>query len=68
MFCPHCGKEISEGQAFCQHCGSQISEAAPVLAAPVAGMREKTPWEDREHAGFLRRVVQNAETGPVLAW
>jgi hypothetical protein len=51
MFCPHCGKEVSEGQAYCQHCGMRLSEAAP--SAPVAGMREKTPWEDREHQGLF---------------
>ncbi|OGW37420.1 MAG: hypothetical protein A2X58_05285 [Nitrospirae bacterium GWC2_56_14] len=54
MFCPHCGKEVSEGQTFCQHCGLRISEAAQAEpVAPVAGMREKTPWEDREQQGFF---------------
>jgi hypothetical protein len=51
MFCPHCGKEVSEGQAFCQHCGLRLSEAAPVVTG--AGMREKTPWEAREQQGFF---------------
>jgi hypothetical protein len=49
MFCPHCGKEIAEGQVFCQHCGARLAEAAP-----VSGGREKTSWEDRESRGFLR--------------
>jgi len=53
MFCPHCGKEVSEGQSFCQHCGLRLSEAASATTAPVAGMREKTPWEDREHQGLF---------------
>ena len=53
MFCPHCGKEVTEGQAFCQHCGLRLSEALPATAAPAAGMRAKTPWEDREHLGFF---------------
>lgn len=48
MFCPHCGKEIAEGQVFCQHCGAKLVEAAP-----VSGPREKTNWEDRESRGFL---------------
>ena len=42
MFCPHCGKEISEDQAFCQFCGGTI---ATVVAASVPG-RAKTAWED----------------------
>lgn len=42
MFCPHCGKEISEGQAFCQFCGG----AAAVPAAPSGTGRSKTAWED----------------------
>jgi len=50
MFCPHCSKEVSEDQTFCQHCGLRIAEVA---AAPVAGMHEKTPWEDREQQGFF---------------
>jgi len=48
MFCPHCGKEIADGQAFCQHCGAKLIEAAP-----VSMQREKTPWEDRESRGFF---------------
>jgi hypothetical protein len=48
MFCPHCGKEIIEGQGYCQHCGARLAEAAPVSEG-----REKTDWEDRESKGFL---------------
>lgn len=48
MFCPHCGKEIAEGQAFCQHCGGAIS------AQPSAPTRTKTAWEDRASLGFFR--------------
>ncbi len=55
MFCPHCGKEVSEGQAFCQYCGLRLFEASPEPApiGPGAGMRGKTPWEDREQLGFF---------------
>ena len=42
MFCPHCGKEISEDQAFCQFCGGTIATA---VSAPFAG-RATTAWED----------------------
>ncbi|HUI66797.1 MAG TPA: YIP1 family protein [Nitrospirota bacterium] len=48
MFCPHCGKEIADGQVFCQHCGARLAEAAP-----ISGGREKTYWEDRESRGFI---------------
>ncbi|HSA77965.1 MAG TPA: YIP1 family protein [Nitrospirota bacterium] len=48
MFCPHCGKEIAEGQVFCQHCGAKLVEAAP-----ISRPRERTNWEDRESRGFL---------------
>jgi hypothetical protein len=51
MFCPHCGKEVTEGQIFCQHCGARL--AGEAAAAPVTGVREKTPWEDREVRGFF---------------
>ncbi len=59
MFCPHCGKEVTEGQLFCQYCGARLAEeeAAPSAvaaeAAPAAEGREKTPWEDREAGGFF---------------
>ena len=42
MFCPHCGKEISENQAFCQYCGGAIA----VDAAASSPGRAKTAWED----------------------
>ncbi len=57
MFCPHCGKEVADGQIFCQYCGARLSEeTAPELAVETAllgGGREKTPWEDREARGFF---------------
>jgi len=57
MFCPQCGKEVSEGQSFCQHCGARVSETAfqsPLSeTVPIGGGREKTPWEDREARGFF---------------
>ncbi len=56
MFCPHCGKEISEGQVFCQYCGLKLGEPAQVVAEP--GGREKTPWEDRETQGFFRGLFR----------
>ena len=57
MFCPHCGKEVADGQIFCQHCGAKLfEETAPESAlekAPLGGGREKTSWEDRETQGFF---------------
>ncbi len=52
MFCPHCGKEVADGQAFCQYCGVRIAEPG-VAGSPQATGRSKTPWEDRENLGFL---------------
>jgi hypothetical protein len=52
MFCPHCGKEIAEGQVYCRHCGAGPTESGPG-SAPAAGGRSKTPWEDRENTGFF---------------
>lgn len=42
MFCPHCGKEVSEGHAFCQFCGGTI---AADVTAPSPG-RARTAWEE----------------------
>ncbi len=52
MFCPHCGKEIADGQVFCQYCGVRVGEA--VSAGPMPGTgRSKTPWEERQTIGFM---------------
>ncbi len=29
MFCPKCGKEVSEGAQFCEHCGANLQVTAP---------------------------------------
>lgn len=34
MYCPSCGKEVSEGSLFCQACGRQLS-AAPGVSSTV---------------------------------
>jgi hypothetical protein len=62
MFCPHCGKEIADGQEFCQYCGARVEEPTP-----GAGAREKTPWEDRAAQGSfngLLKTVKGALFGP----
>jgi len=59
MFCPDCGKEVSESQAFCQHCGLKLSESVP--PEPAASLREKTPWEDREQLGLLSGLLKTVK-------
>ncbi len=55
MFCPHCGKEVSENQVFCQHCGSRI-------AGPAPGGRERTPWEERSEHGIVKGLFGTLKT------
>lgn len=33
MFCPNCGREVSEGSAFCPYCGAQMSNVQ--YSAPI---------------------------------
>jgi uncharacterized membrane protein YvbJ len=33
MFCPNCGKELSEGATFCPFCGTKIEERKAIVAA-----------------------------------
>ena len=48
MFCPHCGRQVSDAQPFCHHCGGKIAPA------PEAGaVRSGTAWEDRAERGFF---------------
>jgi hypothetical protein len=48
MYCPHCGREVTDEQVFCHHCGGKI---APEPAESAA--RTGTAWEDREARGFV---------------
>ncbi len=57
MFCPHCGKEVADGQAFCQYCGVRIAGPGMTGMAQVVG-RPKTPWEDRESLGFMNGLFR----------
>lgn len=59
MFCPHCGKDSAEDQAYCGHCGGRISEPGP---PPQQGMRETTPWEDRQTRGILTGVIDTLKS------
>jgi hypothetical protein len=52
MFCPHCGGEVTGGQAFCQHCGGRMSPEHPEGTGRV-----RTAWEDREGRGFLGSLL-----------
>lgn len=53
MFCPHCGKEVSEGHVFCQFCGGAI---ATDVSASSSG-RVKTPWEDPSTRWTVKGLV-----------
>ncbi len=54
MFCPQCGKEVSDNQAYCHYCGSLLTE--PTVA--VSGGRSKTAWEDRAISGFFKGLLR----------
>ena len=55
MFCPHCGKEVTEGQVFCQNCGSRLIEDTE--GTKPGGGRSRTPWEDRENTGSVSGLL-----------
>ncbi len=57
--CPHCGNEITEGQAFCQKCGSRLV-AEGGTGTPDGG-RCKTPWEDRAENGYFNGLFRTAK-------
>jgi hypothetical protein len=44
MYCPSCGKQVTENSKFCSYCGTRI--AAP--AAPVAAPPAPTEWISRD--------------------
>ena len=55
MFCPHCGKEVSEGHAFCQFCGGTI---ASDVSAPSTS-RTKTAWEDPSTRWTIKGLISS---------
>lgn len=55
MFCPHCGKEVSEGQAFCQFCGGTI---AADVSTPLPG-RAKTAWEEESTRWTVKGLISS---------
>jgi hypothetical protein len=57
MFCPHCGKDIADGQAFCRYCGERLAGTGPA----VFEGRGKTPWEDREAVGFVNGLFRTVK-------
>lgn len=34
MYCPHCGKEVTEGEAFCSHCGKSLMQLQEEKGSP----------------------------------
>jgi len=65
MFCPQCGKEVTEGQVFCQQCGTRLVQDSEGTSS--SGGRTRTSWEDRENTGFfagLYRTVKEVLVGP----
>lgn len=67
MFCPHCGKETSEGQLFCQYCGAHLESGTDTPTS--AERRGRTSWEDRENTGFLNglfRTIKDVLFSPTI--
>lgn len=59
MFCPNCGKQISDSSKFCGYCGAVITPPAiPVVEQPVAAPMETVPVAEQP-------VMAPAETAPV---
>jgi len=51
MFCPSCGKEISDGSQFCQHCGKSTSQKAPASAIPLQWEYKDVVFPTGEYEG-----------------
>jgi hypothetical protein len=61
MYCPSCGKEISDSASFCEKCGRQLGELAPAEGGHYRPpMRERAP-DIPEHLGW-------AIAGLIMFW
>jgi uncharacterized membrane protein YvbJ len=61
MYCPSCGREISDSAVFCDKCGRQLSELAPQEGGQYRpAMRERIP-DVPSHLGW-------AIAGLILFW
>ena len=72
MFCPNCGKEITDGSAFCPGCGkaTAAAPAAPVTAAAPAA--SATPVGKKLHcpnckSSNIQISTESSVTGAVTA-
>jgi len=55
MYCPNCGKEISESVHFCPYCGTKISQEVDELTLPRMRKQHKIAEESEE---FDNRVEE----------
>lgn len=68
MYCPNCGKEISESAHFCPYCGTEISQEVDEPTLPkrrkqhkIAGESEK--FDDRGNEVSLEEVNKFTPSG-----
>ena len=52
MFCPSCGKQLSDEFAFCPHCGNALPEILPVVATDKPKPFAPVEWQ---YADFVYR-------------
>lgn len=66
MFCPTCGKEISDDSMFCENCGSKISPQENTPASATPGMT--APKAEMEHAKkVFQRLSQLVKQNPKVS-
>lgn len=70
MFCPECGKEVSDTAKFCASCGNQISkqetvsEPEPVVDPEIAKSGLKWPKETLEKIDELKKLKNSKPVEP----
>lgn len=72
MFCPNCGKELSEGAAFCPECGNALRAAAPATtdadqatSAPADAGQATPVTADAGQAAPAKK--KKKKKGPIVA-
>ena len=82
MFCPNCGKQISDNSKFCGFCGAvmtppavpiteqpaaAVTEPMPVVEQPVAAVTEPVPVVEQQPVAAVTEPMPVVESQPVAA-
>lgn len=68
MFCPNCGKQLSDGAKFCSGCGKDLSNAGSVSNLPATPEKEAAFPSAKAVATKKKKEKKTKEKKPAPEW